>query len=61
MTILKIKKQVKIKSSDWEKLKKNPFLSEAIELLEDISDIEKAKKVRGKSTTIEQYLKKRGL
>ncbi|MGD1006758.1 MAG: hypothetical protein ABR980_05955 [Ignavibacteriaceae bacterium] len=35
----------------------NPALSEAIELLEDISDLEKAKKVRRKSLTIEQYLK----
>jgi len=42
-------------------MKKNPALSEAIELLEDISDLEEAKKVRGKSITIEQYLKKRGL
>jgi hypothetical protein len=61
MTIIKTKKQVKIQTSDWEKLKKNPVMSEAIELLEDISDLEKAKKVRGKSLTIEQYLSKRGL
>jgi len=61
MTIIKTKKQVKIQTSDWEKLKKNPVMSETIELLEDISDLEKAKKVRGKSLTIEQYLKKRGL
>jgi hypothetical protein len=61
MTIIKTKKQIKIKSSDWEKLKKNPALSETIELLEDISDLEKAKSVKGKSLTIEQYLKKRGL
>jgi len=61
MTIIKTKKQVKIQTSDWEKLKKNPVMSEAIELLEDISDLEKAKKVRGKSLTIEQYLTKRGI
>lgn len=61
MTIIKTKKQVKIQASDWEKLKKNPVMSEAIELLEDISDLEKAKKVRGKSLTIEQYLSKRGI
>lgn len=61
MTIIKTKKQVKIQTSDWEKLKKNPVLSETIELLEDISDLEKAKKVSGKSLTIEQYLTKRGL
>lgn len=61
MTISKTKKQIKIATSDWEKLKKNPVLSETIELLEDISDLEKAKKVRGKSLTVEQYLTKRGL
>jgi hypothetical protein len=61
MTIVKTKKQVKIQASDWEKLKKNPVMSETLELLEDISDLEKAKKVRGKSLTIEQYLTKRGL
>jgi hypothetical protein len=61
MTIIKTKKQVKIQASDWEKLKKNPVMSETIELLEDISDLEKAKKVRGKNLTIEQYLRKRGL
>ena len=61
MTISKTKKQVKIATSDWEKLKKNPVMSETIELLEDISDLEKAKKVRGKNLTIEQYLRKRGL
>ena len=61
MTIVKTKKQVKIQVSDWEKLKKNPVMSETLELLEDISDLEKAKKVRGKSLTVEQYLTKRGL
>jgi len=61
MTIIKTKKQIKFKTSDWEKLKKNPVMSETIELLEDISDLEKAKKVRGKNLTIEQYLRKRGL
>jgi len=61
MTIIKTKKQIKIATSDWEKLKKNPVMSETLELLEDISDLEKAKKVRGKSLTIEQYLSKRGL
>ena len=61
MTIIKTKKQIKFKTSDWEKLKKNPVMSETLELLEDISDLEKAKKVRGKSLTIEQYLTKRGI
>lgn len=59
MTISKTKKHVKIQTSDWEKLKKNPVMSEAIELIEDISDLEKAKKLRGKSLTLEQYLTRR--
>lgn len=61
MTLKKTKTHVKINRSDLEKLKKNPALSEAIELLEDISELEKAKKIRGRSITIQQYLKKRGL
>ncbi len=61
MTLKKTKTHIKISRDDWEKMKQNPSLSEAIELLEDISDLEEAKKVRGKSTTIEKYLKKRGL
>jgi len=40
-------------------MKKNPALAETIELLEDISDLEEAKKVLGKSLTIEEYLAKR--
>ncbi len=61
MTLTKTKSHVKINRKDWEKMKTNPALSEAIELLEDISDLEKAKRVRGKSLTIQQYMKKRGL
>ncbi len=61
MTLVKTKTHVKISRKDWEEMKKNPILNETIELLEDISDLEKAKKVRGKSVSIEQYLKKRGL
>ena len=61
MTLKKTKTHVTINRKDWEKMKKNPSLAEAIELLEDISDLEEAKKIRGKSLTIEQYLKKRGL
>jgi len=59
MTLRKTKTHVQIKRKDWEKMKKNPALSEAIELLEDISDLEEAKKVRGKNLTIEEYLKER--
>ena len=61
MTLVKTKMHVKIRRKDWEDMKKNPILNEAIELLEDISDLEKAKKIRGKTVTIEQYLKKRDL
>lgn len=61
MTITKTKSHIKIARSDWEKLKKNPATSETIELLEDMSDLEKAKKVSGKSISLETYLKKRGL
>jgi len=61
MTLVKTKTHVKISRKDWEKMKKNPVLNEAIELLEDISDLEKAKRFRGKGVTITQYLKKRGI
>ncbi|MBU1680191.1 MAG: hypothetical protein KKD86_15310 [Bacteroidetes bacterium] len=40
-------------------MKKNPAFSDALELLEDISDLEKSKKVKGKDLTLAQYLKKR--
>lgn len=39
MTLVKTKTHVKIPRKDWEKMKKNPVLNEAIELLEDISDL----------------------
>jgi hypothetical protein len=61
MILKKTKTHIKIVRTDWEKLKNDSALTDAIELLEDISDLEKAKKVRGKSLTIEQYLKKRSL
>ncbi|MGD1045729.1 MAG: hypothetical protein ABR936_10455 [Bacteroidota bacterium] len=61
MTLIKTKNHVTIARRDWEKMKTNPAVSEAIELLEDVSDLEKAKKVRGKSMTLEQYKKHRGI
>jgi hypothetical protein len=61
MTVEKTKDHVKIARREWERMKKNPALSEAIELLEDISDLEIAKKVHGKQLTVEQYRKKRGI
>jgi hypothetical protein len=59
--ITKTKKHIQIPRKDWEKMKKNPAFSEAVELLEDINDLEKAKKVKGKSLSVDQYLKKRGI
>ena len=61
MTLNKSKSHIKIDRRDWEKMKNNPVLKETIELLEDISDLEEAKKMRGKSVTLEQYIKKHGL
>ena len=59
--LTKTKTQVKISRTEWDKMKKNPTFSDVLELLEDISDLEKAKKVNGKSLTLEEYAKKRGL
>ena len=54
--LTKTKKQVQIPLEEWEKMKKNPVFSDALELLEDISDLERAKKVKGKDLTLRQYL-----
>ncbi len=59
--LTKTKKQIQIPLKEWEKMKKNPAFSDVIELLEDISDLEKAKKVKGKDLTLEKYLKRRDL
>jgi hypothetical protein len=59
--LTRTKTDVRIPRKEWEKMKKNPAFSEAIELLEDIADLEAAKHVRGRDTTLNQYLKKRGL
>lgn len=59
--VTKTKKDVRIPRREWEQMKKNPIFSEAIELLEDIADLEAAKKVHGKDLTLAQYLRKRGL
>ena len=61
MNVTKTKRNVTIARKDWEKFRMNPVLNEAIELLEDISDLSAAKKVHGKAITISQYLKKRGI
>ena len=59
MTLVKTRTHVKISRKDLEEMKKNPILNDAIELLKDISDLERAKKIRGKAVSIEQYLKNR--
>jgi hypothetical protein len=59
--ITKTKEHIQIPRKDWDKMKKTPAFSEAVELLEDIDDLEKAKKVKGKNLTLDQYLEKRGL
>jgi hypothetical protein len=59
--IKKSKSAVRISRDDWEKMRKNPVLSETVEILEDISDLKSAKNKKGKDLTLEQYLKKRGL
>ncbi len=61
MTLNKSRTHIKIDRNEWEELKKNPVLRDTLELLEDISDIEKAKKDTGKSISLKKYLKKRGL
>ena len=52
---------IRIPRDEWNKLKKNPSFNEFIELLEDEFDLQKAKKVKGKDLSIDEYLKKRGL
>lgn len=59
--LTKTKTQIRIPRSEWDKMKKNPTFSDVIELLEDISDLEKAKNVKGKDVTLEEYLKNREL
>lgn len=59
--LTKTKTHIRIPRKDWEKIKKNPAFSEAIELLEDVADLESAKEIRGKDLTLGQYLKKRGI
>jgi len=51
---------VRIPRAEWNRLKKNPSFRDLVELLEDRDDLQAAKKVRGKSLTLSQYLEKRG-
>ena len=57
--ITKSKSDVRISRKNWERLRKNPSFSELVELLEDQTDLETAKKIRGKDLTLSQYLAKR--
>jgi len=59
--LTKTKKRISIPIDEWEKMKKNPALGDALELLEDIYDLEKAKSKKGKDLTLEQYMEKRAL
>ncbi len=59
--LTKTKKQIQIPREEWDKMKTNPAFSDTLELLEDMADLEKAKKVKGKDLTIDQYLAKREL
>lgn len=57
--LTKTKNKIEIPRKEWERMKENPVTSDFIELLEDISDLEAAKKVKGKNRTIEEYIEKR--
>ena len=59
--LTKTKKQIQIPRDEWDKMKTNPAFSEVLELLEDMSDLEKAKKIKGKDLTLDEYLTKREL
>jgi len=59
--LTKTKKQIQIPRDEWDKMKTNPAFSDVMELLEDISDLEKAKKVKGKDLTLDEYTAKREL
>ncbi len=59
--ITKSKSDVRISRKNWERLRRNPSFSELVELLEDQTDLEAAKKIRGKDLTLSQYLAKRGI
>ena len=59
--LTKTKTHIRIPRKDWERLRKNPQFSELIELLEDRTDLEAAKRVKGKDVTLSQYLVKRGI
>ena len=59
--LTKTRTDVRIPRAEWNRLKKNPSFRDLVELLEDRNDLQAAKKVRGKSLTLTQYLEKRGI
>jgi hypothetical protein len=59
--ITKTKNSIKISRDEWEKMRKNPAFSEAVELIEDMADLKSAKSQKGKDISLKQYLKKRDL
>ena len=59
--LTKTRTHVNIPRKDWDELKHNPNFADLIEFLEDKEDLEKAKLVKGKDISINDYLKKRGL
>jgi hypothetical protein len=59
--LTKTRNEVRIPLAEWNSLKKNPVFGDLVELLEDRDDLKVAKKVRGKSLTLDEYLEKRGI
>jgi len=59
--LTKTRTEVRIPLAEWNSLKKNPVFGDLVALLEDRDDLKVAKKVRGKSLTLNQYLEKRGI
>jgi hypothetical protein len=59
--LTKTRTEVRIPLAEWNSLKKNPAFGDLVELLEDRDDLKAAKKVHGKSLTLNEYLEKRGI
>ena len=57
----KTKTDVRIPRDEWNRLKRNPSFRDLVELLEDREDLQAAKKVRGKTLTLNRYMERRGL
>lgn len=56
--LTKTNRQIQIPRAGWDKMKTNPAFCDVLELREDISDLEKAKKVKGKDLTLDEYIAK---